>query len=145
MRVAQRGRFHTLTLSDGTTPVRAELYGCTVVSESTNGRNAFLTLDLSNATARSDAGIDVLRRVDARIRREANPRFSPLRQDADGNRVIAKVDDGNLRFETWDGAFAVPFEFRIGMRVDAVLRLGAFGTFGYCWLMERVKPHEPTP
>lgn len=140
MHVARRGRFDTLTLADGT-PVRAELYGCVVTRETRNARNRFVTLDLTNATPRAKQGIDVLRRVDERVRREAAPRFSPL--SAADNTVITKAGD-DVRFETWDGAFAVPFEFRNGMRVDVVLRLGAFGRFGYCWLLERVKPHDNT-
>ena len=137
--VKRRGRFDTLTLEDGT-PVRAELYGCTVLKESKQANRdvGFLTLDIETTTPRAKQGIDTLKLVDARIRREASPRFSPLGHAT----VIAKVTYADVRFETWDGAFAVPFQFRQGMRVDAVLRLGAFGSFGYCWLLERVKRHD---
>ncbi len=140
MQVSRRGKFSTLTTRDGA-PLRAEVYACTVLRETTNGRNRFVTLDLTTARG---AGVDVLRRADDVIRREANPGFSPLTRRAGedgGGTVIAKLAGDDVRFETWDGGFAVPFDLVPGMCVDVELRLGAFGAFGYCWLLERVKPH----
>jgi hypothetical protein len=139
MRAVRRGMFQTLTLADGMTPVRAEVYACTVMRQTTNGRHRFLTLDMSDAHG---DGIDVMRRVDARIRHEAGPRFSPLHDGGDDFTAIVKLNDAEVRFETWDGGFAVPFDLNEGMCVDVALKLGAFGPFGYCWLLERVKPHD---
>ena len=63
--------------------------------------------------------------------------------------MIAKVPDRGVRYEldpagraatSWDARG----DLRAGASVDAVLRLGVFGAFGYCWLLDRIKPTTTT-
>ena len=136
MKVARRGKFNTLVTRAGDTVV-AELYGCTVVREPhLSSGKTYATLDVAQARG---SGVAVLRNVDVRIRREAAPEFSPLRPDGT---LVIKIPP-HVRCETREGAAAPQFTPCKGQVVDAVLRLGAFGAFGYCWLATRLKPHSP--
>lgn len=136
MRVQRRGKFNTLVLRDGSA-VEAALYGCTVVKEPhESGGKTYATLDVQPARG---AGVAVLTNVEARIRKEASPEFSPLRPDGT---LVVKFSRG-VRYETRDGLADAPFVPSRGQRVDVVLQLGAFGQFGYCWLVRRIKPHDP--
>jgi hypothetical protein len=146
MRVQRRGKFRTLVADDGS-PVRAELYNCVVTRTSTGpSGKAYVTLDLTHARG---AGRGVLTSVDARVRREAAPEFSPLAGDVTTPgttpaTLVVKVPAGGcVKYETREGAADAPFDLASGLAVDAVLKLGVFGSFGYCWIVERVKPHDP--
>lgn len=135
MKVARRGKFSTLVTNAGD-PVRAELYGCTVHREPhLSGGKTYATLDLTHATG---PGVRVLADVDARIRRETAPDFSPLA----GSFLVVKF--AQTKYETVDGHAGYEFPLERGRGVDAVLKLGAFGSFGYCWTVERVKPRAVT-
>lgn len=142
MQVVRRGKFSTLVNRDGS-PVTAELYKCVLSNDphpargDTSGKT-YATLDLTFARG---AGIGVLQNVSTRITREAAPEFSPLRPD---KTLVVKFPAaaGRVRHETREGAADAPFVPVAGQAVDVVLRLGAFGSFGYCWLVSRIKPHE---
>ncbi len=137
MQVSRRGKFNTLVHKDGS-PIQAELYNCIVQREPHDTRGkTYATLDLTYARG---AGVAVLQYVDARIRKEAAPEFSPLRPD---NSLVVKVPaGGGVVYETRDGNAAAPFTLARGQAVDVIVRLGAYGSFGYCWLVHRVKPHD---
>lgn len=141
MRVQRRGKFSTLVADDGS-PVRAELYNCVVTRRSAGpSGKAYVTLDLTHARG---AGRGVLAAVDARVRREAAPEFSPLAGDQHTPTLVVKVPPGGwVKYETRDGDADAPFELVPGLALDVVAKLGVFGSFGYCWIMERVKPHDP--
>ncbi len=140
MQVSRRGKFNTLVQRDGSA-VTAELYNC-IVQREPAGPSAgkppgktYATLDLTYARG---AGIGVLRNVDARIRKEAAPEFSPLRPD---DSLVVKVPANGVSYETREGLPSPPFAMSRGQSVDVVLKLGAYGSFGYCWLVHRIKPH----
>lgn len=141
MRVVRRGKFSTLVNRDGT-PVIAELYKCVLSNDphpargDTSGK-MYATLDLTFARG---AGIGVLHSVSQRIDKEAAPEFSPLRPDK--TLVVKFPAGGAVRHETREGGADAPFTPVAGQAVDVVLRLGAFGSFGYCWLVSRIKPHD---
>lgn len=136
MRVVRRGKFSTLVNKDGSA-VQAEVYGCTVQREphESSGKT-YATLDLALARG---AGLGVLQNVATRIDREAAPEFSPLRPD---KTLVVKFPARGVRHETREGCADAPFVPTRGQCVDVVLKLGSFGTFGYCWLVSRIKPHD---
>jgi hypothetical protein len=140
MRVVRRGKFSTLVNRDGT-PVTAELYKCVLANDPhvarSGGDKMYATLDLTYARG---AGVGVLQNVSTRIDKEAAPEFSPLRPDK--TLVVKFPAGGAVRHETREGVADAPFVPVAGQAVDVVLRLGAFGSFGYCWLVSRIKPHE---
>jgi hypothetical protein len=137
MRVVRRGKFDTLVNRNGTA-VTAELYKCVLANDPhLSSGKTYATLDLTYARG---AGLGVLQNVSHRIDVLAAPEFSPLRPDK--TLVVKFPAGGATRHETRDGAAAAPFTPVAGQAVDVVLRLGAFGSFGYCWLVSRIKPHE---
>ena len=144
MQVVRRGKFNTLVNRDGT-PVTAELYKCVLVNDPHPARGdaasgkTYATLDLTFARG---SGMGVLQNVSTRITKEAAPEFSPLRPDK--TLVVKFPGGGGVRHETREGAADAPFAPVAGQAVDVVLRLGAFGSFGYCWLVSRIKPHDAT-
>ena len=96
MQVSRRGKFNTLVHKDGS-PIQAELYNCIVQREPHDTRGkTYATLDLTYARG---AGVAVLQYVDARIRKEAAPEFSPLRPD---NSLVVKVPEFPCRAAVGD-------------------------------------------
>jgi hypothetical protein len=134
MRVQRRGKFLTLTTSSGQS-VRAELYRCVILREPhvSNGKT-YATLDLTHAHG---PGLAVLTNVDTIIRKHSAPEFSPLMTP---QKLVVKLPDQGVHYETHDGNAGYAFELRQGRSVDVMLKLGSFGSFGYCWIVERIKP-----
>ena len=117
-------------------PVDIKLYAVTVakVPYPRNGKT-YVGLDVGSALG----DVDVLSAVDEFVAKAARPTFSPVQ----GARVLAKMV--HTKYETDAGAPGFEFPLQEGMLLDVVLRPGAFGEFGYCLLVHRVKPHAPKP
>lgn len=132
LRAVVRGRMRQIA-SAGGAPVDVRLYGCRVVKQphAKNGKT-YAWLDWSGA--RGD--LDALRAVDDFVRRHAASGFSPLR---DGGVVVVKVPP-DMRYEDAAADPCDPWPVEPGVLVDVELRPGAFGDFGYCWLLRRIKP-----
>jgi len=136
LRTVSRGKLRQLATAGGG-PVEARLYACRVAKApyDKNGKT-YLVLDLAAALG----DLDVLRAVDDHVRRVAGARFSPLLDG--GAQLVVKVPPGGaVKYENDDGNPAAAWRIEDDAYVDAVVRPGAFGDFGYCWLLHRVKPH----
>ncbi len=137
LRSVVRGKFRQLTRANGD-PVEATLHGCEVRRSpyAENGKT-YAVVGLAEASG----DVDALRKVDSFVRASAAPAYSPLSGDA----LTIKVPDRGVSWETEDGHAALDGAFALpaGHRVDVVLRLGAYGSFGYCWLVRRIKPAAP--
>ena len=127
-----RGKFRQVTASDGG-PVSVRLYACTIdkAPYARHGKT-YVCLDVSRAVG----DLDLLHKVDAFVESQAHPDFSPV----SGTRVIAKMPAG-VTYETEDGDPGPRLSLTETDVVDVELVPGAFGKFGYCWLVRRVKPH----
>lgn len=126
-----RGRLRQVA-RDGA-PVDVALYNCVVDQEPRQrGDKVYLSLDAGDAVGDTD----LLRRVDEHIYRAARPAFSPVALPLLTVKVLATT-----RYEDEAGHAAPSWTPRRGQVVDVVLRPGAFGDFGYCLLLQRVKPH----
>lgn len=130
-KVTQRGTLRQLLHPDGT-PVEAPLYGCRVIKPpyTSNGKT-YMLLDHTGCTG----DLDVVKAVDDFIRATARPAFTPL---ATGTLLVKLT-----RATKYETAGAVPgfaFTPSEGQAVDVVVGPGAFGTFGYCVLVKRMKP-----
>lgn len=133
MQAVTRGKLRQIATAGGD-PVDVTLYACVVTrAPYVKGGKTYAGLDASAAAG----DLDLLRRVDEFVRRQANPAFSPV---APGGKLVVKLAPG-LRYENGDGDAALPWNVTEGAVVDVVLRPGAFGDFGYCLLLRRVKPH----
>lgn len=133
LRAVTRGKFRQV-VGPGGGPVEAALHLCQVVSPpaAKNGKT-YMTLDISECLG----DVDLVKRVDAWIDKHASPRFSPL---LPGHaRLVVKLPPG-VRFENVTGDPAAPWPILANAVIDVVIRPGAFGEFGYCWLLQRVKP-----
>lgn len=133
MRAVARGRFRQLVGADGGAVV-LKLYGCIVDAEPyVRGGKTYMTLDVGDALGDTD----LLRQVDELIYRQARPAFTPVQTPL----LYVKLPPG-VHYETADGgpAFEAP-NLRRGDVVDVCLQPGAFGPFGYCLLLRRLKPH----
>lgn len=134
MKVVTRGKFRQLVSSQGT-PVLVKLYRCAVHTPpyAKNGKT-YASFDISGASGQ----LEVLRQVDDMVHHHAKPAFSPVW----GTRLVVKMND--TKFETPLGDPGPRFELAKGSLVDVELSPGAFGDFGYCWLLKRVKPSAAT-
>lgn len=94
----------------------------------------YMELDLSAAAG----DLDGLRAADTAIRAAVNPSFSPVRAETRG--VIVKLLK-TTSYETDQGNPGPAFVPAQNDLVDVVLTPGAFGQFGYCVLVKRMKPH----
>lgn len=137
LRAVVRGKFRQVVdAATGETP-QVRLYRARV-AKTVEADKPYVTLDLGILeTARSDAA--KLADVDAFIRKLANPRFSPLLSP---EAVIVKMPPKGVRWENENGDPALPWPLEAHAVVDVILKPGAFGEFGYCWLVHRVKPHS---
>jgi len=132
LRAVSRGKLSQITCKDR--PVDAALYGCMVVRapEAKVGGKVYMTIDVSQC----GGDMDVVRAVDDFIQRRAQPRFSPLLPTG---QLVVKVPAG-VKYENSEGMPAAPWTVLTNALVDIVVRPGAFGDFGYCWLLQRIKP-----
>lgn len=131
MRSVRRGTLRQLVRRDGA-PVEATVYGCVVLkAPHVRDGKTYVWLDLGAAAG----AVDVVREACETARRESGASFSPLAGDA----LIAKLS--RTRYADARGYECAPFQPAEGDRVDAVLRPGAFGAFGMCVLVARLKPH----
>jgi hypothetical protein len=137
LRAVTRGRFRQLvSAATGATPSVA-LYNCTVDEPPyERGGKTYVSLDIEDAVG----DVDLLREIDAFVDSAAKPAFSPL---ATASLLIVKVPAHGVRYDAEDGSRDLDgaFQLRRGQAVDVVVRPGAFGAFGYCFLLQRVKPH----
>ena len=135
----KRGRFSQIVSAPGA-PVLVKLYGCAVDKPPyvKNGKT-YVSLDISEATGQ----LELLHRVDDLVHRHAKPQFSPVW----GMLLIAKMNIGGVptKYETAEGDPGPAFPMPKGAAVDVELAPGAFGGFGYCWLVRRVKPSGVKP
>lgn len=134
MQAVARGRFRQLVGPDGG-PVVVKLYGCVVDAEPYVRRGkTYMTLDAGDAVGDTE----LLRAADDLIFRQARPAFTPVQTPL----LYVKLPP-DARHETADGDPAPdPLDLRRGDAVDVCLQPGAFGAFGYCLLLRRVKPHR---
>lgn len=133
LKTVVRGKLRQIAASDGS-PVDVRLYGCMVVQPPhvKNGKK-YARFDVSDAVG----DVDVLSAVDGFVARHVSAgSFSPLR---DGGQLVVKVP-ADLRYENDSADPTDPWTMTAGQVVDVELRPGAFGDFGYCWLLRRVKP-----
>jgi hypothetical protein len=141
LRAVLRGRYRQIEFSKNGGPVEITLYGCQVVAAPADkGGKTYMTLDISGDDCGGD--VDMLHRVDDFVAASVprgGPAFSPL---LPGGRLVVKLPaGGGVRFETATGDPAPePWAILTNAIVDVVIRPGAFGTFGYCWLLQRIKP-----
>lgn len=120
--------------------VAIALYACRVTRPpfSKNGKT-YMHLDLSSAAG----DLDALRDADQAICQAARPAFSPVAYASPAGpprAVIVKLTK-TVAYSGADAAPAPPFSPAEGDLVDVVLTPGAFGSFGYCVLVSRLKPH----
>ena len=131
LRAVSRGKFRQVALRNGG-HVDATIYNCVVdKAPYQRGTKTYVVFDLSDAVG----DLDLLRHVDDFIRTQATPDYSPLSLPL----LVAKMV--NTTYADADGLPCEPFFLNRGDAVDVVLRPGAFGQFGYCMLLQRVKPH----
>ena len=132
--VAPRGKFRTLLDPATGAPPAVRLFGCAVATATSSGGKSYVAL----APPPGDQpGLAAARAVDESIRAAQKPLgFSPLR----AGRLHVKVPARGVRYETADGEETPAWPLGAGATVDVEIRLGAFGAFGYCWLLARVKP-----
>ncbi len=133
----KRGKFRQLADAHTRGPVDARLYAMRVERVSRNGSGkTFVTVDAGSALG----DMHVLREADAFIRRAASPRFSPLDGSGQATKLTLKVL-ATTAYADSIGHPAPPFVPETGDVIDAVVRPGAFGEFGYCLLVQTLKPH----
>lgn len=138
-RAVQRGRYRQVVHADSGQPVDVALYRCTVdAAPRERGGKMYASLDVADAVGDGDT----LTQVDDYICRVARPAYSPV-----ASRPLLVVKLYPLtRFEDEAGRpVAAGWPIQRGQVVDVVLRPGAFGDFGYCLLLHRIKPHELRP
>lgn len=134
-RATTRGRYRqVVNAADGRAP-EAALFRCTVdEAPYERGGKTYLPLDVGDAAG----DMDVLRAVDAFIASQARPAYSPV---ASAPLLVVKVLATTRYDDEVGNPAAVPWTPRRGQEVDVLLRPGAFGDFGYCLLLRRIKPH----
>ncbi len=136
LKAVSRGKFRQVVdVQTGETP-EIKLYRVRI-TKTVAADKPYLTLDLGMLeTPRSNAA--GLADIDAFIRKLAAPRFSPLFAET----VIVKMPPKGVRWENENGDPALPWPLELHAVVDVILKPGAFGEFGYCWLLHRIKPHS---
>lgn len=130
-----RGKYRQLVHATSGTAVDITLFRCRVERPPhAKGDNTYLGLDLSDAVG----DLDLLRKVDAFIQTAAQPSFSPV-----GRVLIVKVPRRHVSWELDDGSRSLDgaYALVVDQMVDVIIRPGAFGPFGYCLLLQRIKPH----
>lgn len=132
LRAVTRGRMRQVA-GPGGRAVEAALYGCQVVrAPHDKSGKTYMTLDIGSCVG----DLDVLRQVDDFVKKHAAPNFSPL---LPGGHLVVKVPAG-VKYENAAGNPAAHWPVLTNSVIDVVLRPGAFGDFGYCWLVQRLKP-----
>lgn len=136
LRAVARGRLRQVC-GVGGKPVDVELYGCLIARPPwTKANKTYVELDLAAAAG----DLDALKEIDDFIDRAAHPQYKPF--DKIEARLVVKIPAASVRYEDEVGD-RVPGDAVLltNAVVDVVVRPGAFGDFGYCWLLQRVKPH----
>lgn len=134
LRTTSRGTFRQVVRAQDGQPPEVALYNCAVDQEARErGGKTYVSLDAGDAVG----DLDLLKTIDQHIDRAARPAYSPV---AAMPLLVVKVL-ATTRFEDEEGRQAPAWPLRRGQAVDVVLRPGAFGEFGYCLLLHRVKPH----
>lgn len=136
-----RGRLRQVVDARDRQPVHVTLYRCKVTKAPHTIRGkTYVWLDVSGCVGKDPDCARRLQDVDAYIRREASPRFSPVTESM----VIAKLTRAT-QYAADDGTAAWKVDVSLGDLVDVVLQPGAFGSFGYCMLVHKLKPHATGP
>lgn len=134
LRTTLRGKFRQVVRAQDGQPPEVALYNCLVDQEPRlRGDKTYLSLDAGDAVG----DVDLLNTIDQHICRAAKPAYSPV---AAMPLLVVKVL-ASTRFEDEEGNPAPSWALTRHQAVDVVLRPGAFGDFGYCLLLQRVKPH----
>ena len=134
LRTTVRGRYRQVVRAQGGQPPDVALYNCSVDQEPRDkGGKLYVSLDAGDAAG----DVELLKAIDEHIHRAARPAYSPV---ATMPLLVVKVLAAT-RFEDEAGDPVPAWPLRRGQAVDVVLRPGAFGEFGYCLLLQRVKPH----
>lgn len=135
LQAVPRGKFRQVVdESSGETPT-VKLYGLRI-AKVPSLQKPYATFDLGLMEDRSES--KSLRDIDAFIERAASPRFCPLTAQT----IIVKLPPKGIWWENVNGDPALPWPMELHAVVDVVLKPGAFGEFGYCWLLHRIKPHS---
>lgn len=109
------------------------LYACQVTrAPYVKHGKTYMELDFSVAAG----DVDTLRAANQAIHAAAKPAFSPVRESA----VLVKLLK-TTAYETAQATLGPAFVPNQNDLVDVVLTPGAFGEFGYCVLVKRIKPH----
>ena len=109
------------------------LYACQVTRPPhVKHGKTYMELDLSAAAG----DVDTLRAACDAIQTTAKPAFTPVH----GSRAVVKLLKTTV-YETAEGSAGTRFVPDTGDLVDVILTPGAFGAFGYCVLVKRIKPH----
>lgn len=133
--VARGGTFRQLAVpgTGGTCP-EATLFCCRVVKGQyeKNGKT-YAVLSLESAAG----DVDMVARIDRFILKHAKPAYTPLA----GHMLTVKLP-GDLKYADEASDPCPPWTLEQDAYVDVVVRPGAFGDFGYCFLIQRIKPHK---
>lgn len=124
-----RGKFHQFKV-----PVTVKLFDCRVVRLK---GSTYLVLDASMAD--DDAKAELLRAHDF-IQRHSSPEFSPLKyaRESDAWDAVVVKMARDVSWETPKGP-TDPWKLSPGDAVDVVVSPGAFGKFGWCLNVKRIK------
>lgn len=115
MRVQQRGKFKTVVHDDGST---IQLICQGTLQQKTDENYYHLLIDPQH--------VPRIEEIDAFIRTNQPISFSPWLQGAQ-SLVLKRYARCPLVNDDW-----------VGKRVEVDIRLGNFGSFGYCWLVHKV-------
>lgn len=129
-----RGRYHHVVRSPNQ-PILARVYGCTVdKAPYTKNGKTYVSFDTTHAVG--DLG--TIRDVDNFVYRQARISFSPVWTGC--GLLIVKIPP-TARFLSAAGSVSL-FELHRGDVVDIEVEPGAYGSFGYCWLLRRIKTSQ---
>jgi hypothetical protein len=128
MKVSKRGRFSTVVDGCGK-PLSVALQAAVVVrpphATGAAGDKVFMELGIAVPDQARVLAVDAFIQ-----RHQPDDVYSPVRDS--GRRVVVKVPAGKFA-----GA-----PLAEGGVLDASIRVGAFGPFGFCWLLDHVRNHE---
>ncbi len=111
------------------------LYACQVTRPPyVKHGKTYMELDVSAAAG----DLDILRAADRDIQNTTRPAFSPY--NAERSALLVKLLKTTI-YQNDRGVPGAKFMPAHGDLIDVILTPGAFGEFGYCVLVKRIKPH----
>ncbi len=120
MKLAPRGRFKTLVQEDGS-PVGTVLRTTVSRAPKVSGGKTYVILDVPEANRSHMALVD-----DCIKAYQPGLEYSPLLND--GMLLVAKIASNALADTNLES----------GDLVEAHMKLGNFGSFGYCWIVSNI-------